>query len=155
MRTKERRAETRAIATEWLREYEATVYCAECGAQPVEWHNEEHPDRPNDRVSSLRTQGASIERIKVEIDRCVPLCRSCHMRIDGRTAALHEAKPQQPGSRFVPDTRPCSCCNRPTKVVRNGMCSTCYNHHSGLRPRLTPSCDGCCVGEGLGSEEMA
>ena len=138
-----RRMRARAVATEFVSNINASTVCSSCGAQPIEWHREEHEQKPNSRVSSLRTQGGSIARIQQEMDLCVPLCRSCHMKVDGRLNRLRQASPQKKGQIYV-DPSPCSCCLRLAKPLRKGLCTGCYNHHSGLRLRKTNSCDGCC-----------
>lgn len=104
---------------------EAITVCAHCGGGPIEWHAEYHVTKPNARVHSLAAQGASIARIEAELERCVPLCRSCHMKEDGRLAALHRNKPRQKGVVLV-GPRPCSECGRPFKPLRRGKCWTCY-----------------------------
>lgn len=139
------REERRLVATEFVNEVNSRTVCMVCGSQPIEWHHEDHPKQPNARVSSLRTQGASIQRIQREMDRCTPLCRLHHMEIDGRLASLRSNQPYQRGKTYV-GKLPCSCCGRAAKPLRNGRCVTCDNHHSGRRIRKTNSCDGCCFG---------
>lgn len=118
------REELRVVATAFVDEVNARTLCVHCGAQPVEWHREEHVDRPNARVSSLRTQGASVDRIQAEMDLCVPLCRSCHMIEDGRLVALRSAAPYQKGKIYV-TPRPCIDCGREFKPLRRGRCWSC------------------------------
>ena len=145
MADKERRVRFRAIATAFVTHINEATFCAECGEQPVEWHNYDHCNNPNARVSSLRSQGASVARIQHEMDISTPLCRGCHMRVDGRAARLRENAPYQKGLVYV-TPKPCSCCELPYKPLRLGMCSSCYNHHSGLRIRKNRTiCDGCCT----------
>ena len=131
-RQKQRRIECREIATAFVNEVNARTVCAECGDQPVEWHNDDHPEYPNKRVSSLRTQGASIQRIQAEMDRCTPLCRLCHMKADGRLDALRSSQPHQKGQIYVPP-QPCSDCGRPAKPLRRGRCNHCYVKMMGIR----------------------
>ena len=140
--TRARRLIARQVATKFVEAVNAVTFCARCGKQPIEWHHDDHPGKPNDRVSSLRTQGASLARIKAEMDKCEPVCRSCHMRLDGRAKALQESSPRQKGKTYVPPS-PCSCCGRITTRTRNGKCATCDNHHSARRLRKTLSCLGC------------
>ncbi len=125
MTSKERRIRNREIATVYVDLVNSMTDCLHCGGNPIEWHHDDHPVYPNARVSSLRAQGASISRIQQEMDRCVPLCRSCHMREDGRTEALHENKPNQKGVSTV-GPRPCKECGVPAKPTRRGMCYSCY-----------------------------
>ena len=134
-----RRADRREVATKFVRAVNAKTLCASCGGGPIEWHGEHHPTYPNARISSLRTQGASVDRIKEEMALCEPLCRSCHMQHDGRLANLSGGHAK--GVVLVPPL-PCSCCSKLAKPRRRGLCSGCYNHRSGLRPRAQPTC-GC------------
>ena len=138
-----KRQANRAIASAFVREINAKTSCSICGSQPIEWHGEHHLQKPNARVSSLRAQGCSVERIKQEMAQCVPLCRTCHMTEDGRLAALRDKAPYQKGQEYT-QPKPCACCGKPTKPLRNAMCVTCDNHHSGRRLRKTKSCDRCC-----------
>lgn len=103
---------------------EAT-YCAECGAQPVEWHNPEHVEmnRQGYRISSMVARGRTVDAIRAEMARCTPLCRRCHMTVDGRMRAL-VARMSQPREQQPP--KPCSECTRPYKPLRNGRCNPCY-----------------------------
>lgn len=137
------RLRNRRIATAFVEAVNAKTVCRVCDAQPIEWHGEDHPSRPNSRVSSLRTQGASVERIQAEMDKCVPLCRVHHMELDGRLDAFRAAGSYQKGQVYVPP-KPCSCCQMMTTRTRNGMCSTCDNHQSGRRLRKRLSSCGCC-----------
>ena len=145
-KTFDRTFEKRKIATEYVNRINRIAVCRECGAQPVEWHNPDHINKPNNRISSLRSQGASILRIMQEFSECIPLCRRHHMIEDGRLAKLMESSPQKLGKTYT-EPSPCVCCGKIYKPLRNNMCSSCDNHKSGRRVRKTRSCDGCC-GEG-------
>lgn len=123
------RVRNREIATAFLAELNARTVCQVCGGQPIEWHHEDHPGQPNARVSSLRTQGLSLERIQREIDRCTPLCRSCHMREDGRLVELLKRAPRQAG--MVLPSGTCSDCGREFKPLRRGRCFPCYQREFG------------------------
>ena len=118
-----RKCHTKAVVF-WLRH---TTPCRQCGKSPIEWHHEDHVDRPNDRVSSLVAQNRIWTRIEQEIKRCEPLCRSCHMKVDGRLLSLHINKPNQPGKSFP--SSPCKVCRRLSKPLRRGMCYSCYERH--------------------------
>jgi hypothetical protein len=104
----------------------AAAVCARCGAQPIEWHRDEHHARPHFRVAFLTAQGRTPQRIQEEIDRCIPLCRRCHMQEDGRAAALTASRPRQKGSVFPPKS--CIQCGTETKPSWRGMCRRCYDH---------------------------
>lgn len=62
----------------------AATVCERCGAQPIEWHNEEHPENPSRRVAYMAAHGYPLERVEAEIAKCEALCRRCHMGEDGR-----------------------------------------------------------------------
>ena len=128
----ERRAIRRERNVLYVETIRSNTFCEECDAQPVEWHHDDHPLKPNSRVSSLMSQGVSIRRIQQEIDICEALCRSCHMAADGRTKKLQDAKPRQAGSLHVPP-KPCIVCLRMTKPTRRGMCYKCYTKSRGIR----------------------
>jgi hypothetical protein len=72
--------------------------CAHCGAKQrrkdsgmkyrVIWHhpnNDGHLGRIDDLVGAI----APVEQLMAEIERCVPLCRSCHTK-EHRRMALHD-----------------------------------------------------------------
>lgn len=141
---KGRRIRGRIRATAFVRDVNATTFCARCGKQPIEWHRTEHVDHSNWRISSLRTQGASLNRIKDELALCTPYCRSCHMLMDSRRVHLDKSKPQQKGKIYVP-ALPCNICARIAKPKRRGMCYTCYERHRvGGRQFQHTLSDGCC-----------
>lgn len=142
------RKERRQIATDYVRSINIKTSCVKCGKKPIEWHREIHTVYPNARVSSLRSQGASVLRIKKEMSLCEPLCRTCHMTVDGRLKILRKNQPYKKNGVYV-DAAPCICCRKFYKPLRNGRCSSCDNHHSGRRIRKTKSCDGCCAKEPL------
>ena len=132
-RAKDRRKRRRKVATVFVRTENARTFCAHCGKQPVEWHHPEHPQNPNDRVSSLRTQGAGVDRIKQEMARCTPLCRSCHMKEDKRIGTLLANAPYKKGKTYV-NPSPCGGCHKLTKPLRKGLCNDCYVKTLPLRP---------------------
>ena len=139
--TPEQRLVKRVLATRFVDRVNRNTSCARCGGGPIEWHHEDHPEFPNRRVSSLRAQGASLRRIVREMRVCTPLCRTCHMTVDGRLDALRLSGPYTKGQTYV-GLLPCKCCGREYKPLRRGLCSSCYNHKTGLRKRVQP---GCCA----------
>lgn len=116
--------ESRRAARRFVSEVRALTVCERCGRQPVEWHHDEHVAYPHRRVGRLVSLGASITRIQREIAMCTALCRSCHMDLDGRAAALTAARPRKKGDVFP--AKPCRECGRPSKPLRRGLCSRCY-----------------------------
>jgi deoxycytidylate deaminase len=124
--TKEVLAEKKRIAKEYVAKIRAVTYCSRCGAQPVDWHSDAHVLRPHFRVGNLTAQGNTPKRIQEEMDRCTPLCRSCHMATDGRAAALTASRPRKKGDVLV-DKKPCENCGKPEKPLRKGLCNRC-NH---------------------------
>ena len=78
--------------------------CEDCGAPATDRH---HVD------------GDTFNNAPENIEQ---LCRRCHMRKDGRMAALAAHKtPRTP-------PRPCSNCHRPSKPLRKGRCGTCNEY---------------------------
>lgn len=111
----------------------ANTVCANCGRQPIDWHNEAHIKFPKHRVSNLAGSNCSIERIKTEINKCVALCRSCHMKVDGRM------KNMIPGGKKEMSTLPCSQCGRKYFPLRKQLCSPCYAKKLRLSAKLKQS----------------
>ena len=75
---------------------------------------------------------------------CEPLCRSCHMRKDGRLAALRKNAPYQRGRSYTPK-QPCKVCKRLFKPLRNSMCYSCSERHrEGGRSFAHCYHNGCC-----------
>jgi len=49
----------------------------------------------------------------------LPVCRRCHMRLDGRLETMpHGPKPKPP--------KPCRECGKPWKPLNRGLCNACY-----------------------------
>lgn len=117
--------EAKRLAREYVDATRASTYCAHCGGQPIEWHHDDHLTNENQRVARLTALGFPIERIRQEIEKCTPLCRSCHMREDGRLEALQAARPYQKDYSAPP--KPCINCGKPAKPLRKGLCNAC-NH---------------------------
>lgn len=116
-----------------MKEVRARTVCVRCGAQPIDFHREEHVAHPTWRVPILVTGGVSPARIQREIDLCTPLCRRCHMTVDGRLERLKAARYITP---TVPP-RPCRECERMYKPLRKGFCPGCYDtFRKYVRPRL-------------------
>ena len=113
----------KATAREYMDQVLAETICVDCGAQPVEWHNPDHEFNRNNRVGALVHDGRPVARIRAEMDASVALCRSCHMAVDGRAAALVASaiaanRPQPP--------KPCKACGKLAKPTRRGLCNRCY-----------------------------
>lgn len=75
---KKRRVEARA----YVDKIRAETICDRCGAQPIEWHREEHVQKPHNQISKLVGHGYSVKRIAEEIALCRPLCHSCHGQVE-------------------------------------------------------------------------
>jgi hypothetical protein len=85
VRSDEKRARRRNIKAV-IDEIRSQTVCAHCGAQPIDWHNPQHVLEPGRRLGNMRSHG--LQARLHEIARCVPLCRPCHMREDGRLASM-------------------------------------------------------------------
>ena len=118
--------ENKTLAKEFLKGIRACTVCKKCGQQPVDFHREEHEIDGNLRVSRMAARGHPIEMIQVEIDKCEALCRSCHMKEDGRLDTLSLNKPRQKGMVFIGPV-PCVVCGTPAKPTRKGKCRRCYD----------------------------
>lgn len=119
-------------AKQHVKNIRTVTVCRQCGAQPIDFHRDEHVQHPTWRVSNLAGGGAPIRRIDAEIELCVPLCRKCHMDLDGRLADLPRLAPR----RILPP-KPCEKCGQPAKPLRNGLCVRCDSRRRNP-PRYTP-----------------
>lgn len=118
----------RARARAFVDEINAKTVCAHCGATSIEWHNPEHVvgNRWRFRISAMVVRGAAVSSIAAEIDRCIPLCRRCHMAEDGRLKAFVNAGGnRRPVGASLPP-KPCAACDRLYKPLRRGFCARCY-----------------------------
>ena len=100
------RRKAKAFVAEW-REF---ATCANCGRQPVDFHNPEHLTKKANRICNMVSRGEKVKTIAAELRRCIPLCRSCHMKEDGRLEALNANKPRYKGIVIAP--KQCSECGR-------------------------------------------
>lgn len=130
---KKRSSERKAVAQAYVAEVRRRTFCSTCGSQPIDWHSDTHLEKKNNRVSNLAKNGYPIARIQAEIDICEPLCRSCHVRVDGRAEMLASYSRNRP----VAPPKPCRICGRLRKPLRKGRCGACrcYWHcHGTERP---------------------
>jgi hypothetical protein len=86
--TPEYRAMYKQKVRDWYDEYKASIKCEHCGlpgdiwADKLQFHHPE-PEHKTANVSSMVQWGWSIERIKREVDQCIPLCEDCHAKVHG------------------------------------------------------------------------
>lgn len=116
-------AQDKQLAKEYVDDRRQHTFCELCGRQPIEWHNKEHEVKENRRVSSLVALGFPLHVIQEEIDKCNAYCRLCHMKQDGRLAALRSSCPYKKGQKEPPKI--CWVCNEPAKPMRHGRCNRC------------------------------
>jgi len=105
----------------WTDAVRSNTYCKLCGRQPIDWHNPEHLKHPYRRVGKMAGGGRTISAIAKEISNCIPLCRSCHMKEDGRLDTLLNRP------RLTTPAKNCSACNEKYKPLRAGLCAKCYD----------------------------
>lgn len=119
-------AEAKTAAKLHVAAIRARTVCSQCGGQPIEWHHEDHVVKTNRRVAHLVALGFPIPVIDEEIYKCEAVCRSCHMKEDGRAAALTANRPYKKGQTYV-GLLPCANCSQLAKPLRKGLCNAC-NH---------------------------
>jgi hypothetical protein len=119
--------ENKARARTFYKAIQIKTVCRGCGKQPVEWHNPEHKNHLGRRVHALVSLGYPVERIAAEMGTCTPLCRHCHMLLDGRLSKLIAARPYKKGD--CPPAKPCAECGQLAKPLRKGWCSKCAQKH--------------------------
>jgi phage terminase large subunit-like protein len=65
----------------WVREYKKSHPCVKCGESDpccLDFHHFE--DNKEANIADLMKNGASIERIQAEIEKCIVLCANCHRK---------------------------------------------------------------------------
>lgn len=90
------RARLQAIVVEWKEQG-----CVDCGYSDVRAIDPDHldPTQKHDNISRMVTMCASAQRIRAELDKCVPRCIRCHRRVtrDARLSKLR-ARDRNPPS---------------------------------------------------------
>jgi hypothetical protein len=77
---KSRQNERRQEHYVWITEYKKTVCCSRCGFadyRALDFHHL-NPLEKDFAVADLISRGASLNKIKKEIEKCVILCANCH-----------------------------------------------------------------------------
>lgn len=66
----------------WLRNYKKSLSCVRCKEYHPACLDFHHQDRnkKDASVSNMVSQGFAIKTIKIEIDKCIILCRNCHAK---------------------------------------------------------------------------
>lgn len=73
------RGRTNAAAV-WVREFKKTQKCLQCGMKDnrcLDFHHKDHTTKIKS-ISKMVGNGTSIDKIKLEIEKCDPLCANCH-----------------------------------------------------------------------------
>lgn len=109
---------------DWVTALRAQTTCARCGGQPIDWHNPEHVEDPRRRIANL-AHNTGIAAVAAEIARCEPLCRRCHMSLDGRLDRFAQAWEARRTAPLAPGR--CDGCGREYAPLRRGLCSRCYD----------------------------
>ena len=78
----ERTKKLKKDKTIWLAEYKKNLLCSQCGENHpacLEFH---HVDRTKKdfALSTAANRGYSMEKIKMEIEKCIILCSNCHRK---------------------------------------------------------------------------
>lgn len=75
-----RKNEHIAKTREWFKNHKAQLCCSKCGFQhpaAIDFHHVE-PDKKEHNLFSMVNSGFTIENIKKELEKCIPLCSNCH-----------------------------------------------------------------------------
>ena len=76
-RTKERTKKLK----QWFRNYKSNFNCQRCGESHQACIDFHHPEEKSKGVTELVSRNnTSKERIKREIEKCMPLCANCHRK---------------------------------------------------------------------------
>lgn len=61
----------------WFKDYKSKCVCVHCGAsQNIEFHH--CKGHKTMKIAAMVRKAVSIEELKREIDKCIPLCSKCH-----------------------------------------------------------------------------
>lgn len=75
-----RKKESIAKTREWFVNYKAELCCSQCGfAHPaaIDFHHVE-PEKKENNIFAMVHNGFTVEKIKKELEKCIPLCSNCH-----------------------------------------------------------------------------
>ena len=75
---KENREAVKKKNREWYNEYKKTLSCEKCGED--RWYLLDfHHINPNEKELAIASAiSTSIDAVKKEIEKCIPLCSNCH-----------------------------------------------------------------------------
>jgi len=81
------------IIRRWFKEYKAQCRCSACGTEHnIEFH---HLRDKKMKISQMVRKCVSIEQLKEEIQKCIPLCHQCHkaehQRLKDGNQKIHRA----------------------------------------------------------------
>lgn len=77
---KKRIYERRNKIKKWFQEYKKLFYCVYCNSKDnLEFHHID-PKTKFKEISKMVCYGYSIKRIMKEMEKCITLCRKCHMK---------------------------------------------------------------------------
>jgi hypothetical protein len=107
----------------------ALTTCIRCDGKPVDWHSPDHALGLRRRVNKMVSVGFSVAAITAEMEKCTPLCRSCHMKEDGRLDELLKNGAAATARRRMQPPKSCAECERRSKPLRHGLCGRCYTRH--------------------------
>jgi hypothetical protein len=79
-RTKQRKVKTREEARAFVCEYLSSHPCQRCGESDPRVLEFDHIRGKGENVARLISEGASIERIRIEVSLCQVLCSNCHRK---------------------------------------------------------------------------
>ena len=117
----------REMARLHVEEIRTKTVCSSCGeSKAIDFHHKDHPRYPSHRISQLIWEGVSLDRIDREIEKCTALCRRCHLVLDGRLENLKKVNPHY--KIHVGPQRYCRFCEKPCKILWEGLCRSCFEH---------------------------
>jgi hypothetical protein len=76
------RRQRKVAGRRWLREYKASLVCADCGERHPATLDFHHPNAAEKELSigEATRVGWSIQRLRTEIEKCIVLCANCHRK---------------------------------------------------------------------------
>lgn len=71
------------LKKDWIDGYKKTLKCEKCGENhpsTLDFHHID-PKQKEDGIASIINRNWSLDRIKAEIEKCIPLCSNCHRKL--------------------------------------------------------------------------
>lgn len=77
---KTRRKQYKEKIREWYKSYKSTLICNNCKENRICLLDFHHIDIKYKNIANMVSSAETIEKIKLEMSKCIVLCKSCHIK---------------------------------------------------------------------------